>query len=76
MDRFRILVADDEPAQLELLSGFLAKQGFETILAPGAAEALATEGEDPPDRMRSLGTAGAMGGELGEGKCGWCGAVR
>ena len=46
---------------------------------PGAAEAakaLATEGEDPPDRMRSLGTAGAMVGKLGEGERGWCGAVR
>lgn len=40
MDRFRILVVDDEPAQLELLSGFLAKQGFETLLAQGATEAL------------------------------------
>jgi hypothetical protein len=45
---------------------------------PGAAEAaksLAKEGEDPPDRMRSLGTAGAMAGKLGEGERGWCGAV-
>lgn len=45
---------------------------------PGAAEALATEGEDPPDRMRSLGTAGAIAGELGKGERGGavrCGAV-
>jgi hypothetical protein len=42
---------------------------------PGAAEALATEGEHPPDRMRSLGTAGAMAGGLGERGRGWCGAV-
>ena len=36
MNRFCILVVDDEPAQLELLSGFLTKQGFETVLAESA----------------------------------------
>jgi DNA-binding NtrC family response regulator len=40
MNRFRILVVDDEPAQLELLSGFLTKQGFETLAAAGAIKAL------------------------------------
>ena len=28
---FRVLVVDDEPAQLELVAGFLAKRGFEAI---------------------------------------------
>jgi two-component system NtrC family response regulator len=37
---FRILVVDDEPAQLELLSGFLNKQGFETVLAESATKAI------------------------------------
>jgi len=37
---FRILVVDDEPAQLELVSGFLKKQGFETIPAESATKAL------------------------------------
>jgi DNA-binding NtrC family response regulator len=41
MNRFCILVVDDEPAQLELLSGFLTKQGFETVLAESAEKALA-----------------------------------
>jgi DNA-binding NtrC family response regulator len=37
---FRILVVDDEPAQLELICGFLKKQGFETIPADSATKAL------------------------------------
>jgi DNA-binding NtrC family response regulator len=36
-----ILVADDEPAQRELLGGFLAKRGWSVELAAGGAEALA-----------------------------------
>ena len=40
MNDFRILVVDDEPAQLELLSGFLSKQGFETVLAESATKAI------------------------------------
>lgn len=39
-DAFRILVVDDEPAQLELVAGFLAKRGFEVSLAPDGQEAL------------------------------------
>jgi DNA-binding NtrC family response regulator len=38
---FRILVVDDEPAQRELVAGFLAKRGFEVVQAEGAAAALA-----------------------------------
>jgi two-component system NtrC family response regulator len=37
---FRVLVVDDEPAQLELVVGFLKKQGFETVLAESGAQAL------------------------------------
>ena len=38
---FRILVVDDEPAQRELVAGFLAKHGFEVSPAAGGQEALA-----------------------------------
>ena len=40
MNCLRILVVDDEPAQLELLSGFLKKQGFEVVLGESAIKAL------------------------------------
>ncbi len=36
----RVLVVDDEPAQLELVSGFLAKRGFEVLTALDGAAAL------------------------------------
>jgi two-component system NtrC family response regulator len=36
---FRILVVDDEPAQRELVAGFLRKQGFEVALAADGTEA-------------------------------------
>ncbi|MBI4523026.1 MAG: sigma-54-dependent Fis family transcriptional regulator [Deltaproteobacteria bacterium] len=39
-DSLRILVVDDEPAQLELVSGFLEKQGFEILMAENGAKAL------------------------------------
>jgi two-component system NtrC family response regulator len=39
-NRFHILVADDEPAQREMISGFLKKQGFEVIAADSAERAL------------------------------------
>ena len=35
-NRFHILVVDDEPAQREMVSGFLKKQGFEVIAADSA----------------------------------------
>ena len=38
---FRILVVDDEPAQRELVAGFLTKRGFEVVQAPGGEAALA-----------------------------------
>jgi DNA-binding NtrC family response regulator len=38
--RFRFLVVDDEPVQLEMISGFLRKQGFEVIAADSAEKAL------------------------------------
>ncbi len=37
---FRILVVDDEPAQLELVSGFLARHGYEVLTASTGAAAL------------------------------------
>ena len=40
MADFRILVVDDEPAQLELVGGFLRKRGFDVALAPDGREAL------------------------------------
>ena len=39
-DPFRILVVDDEPPQLELIGGFLKKQGFEVALAESSTTAL------------------------------------
>ncbi|HSF30238.1 MAG TPA: sigma-54 dependent transcriptional regulator [Candidatus Tectomicrobia bacterium] len=44
-----ILVADDEPAQRELLGGFLAKRGWSVELAAGGAEALAALRRTPVD---------------------------
>ena len=49
MNDFRILVVDDEPAQLELLSGFLNKQGFETVLADSGSNALEIFRQEPID---------------------------
>ena len=39
-DSFSILVVDDEPPQLELIGGFLKKQGFEVALAESGKVAL------------------------------------
>ena len=41
MEPLRIVVVDDEPAQPELIGGFLAKQGHEVFPAASGAEALA-----------------------------------
>jgi DNA-binding NtrC family response regulator len=38
--RFHILVVDDQPAQREMVGGFLKKQGFEVIAAESAERAL------------------------------------
>jgi DNA-binding NtrC family response regulator len=46
---FRILVVDDEPAQRELVAGFLAKQGFEVSQAAGGEAALARFKQEPFD---------------------------
>jgi two-component system NtrC family response regulator len=48
-DDFRILVVDDEPAQLELIGGFLKKQGFETALAESGEKALRLFQQEPFD---------------------------
>ena len=39
-NRFHILVVDDEPAQREVISGFLRKQGFEVVTADSGERAL------------------------------------
>lgn len=41
MESLRIVVVDDEPAQRELIGGFLTKQGHEVFAAGSGAEALA-----------------------------------
>ena len=46
---FRILVVDDEPAQRELVAGFLTKRGFEVVQAPGGEAALARFKQEPFD---------------------------
>ena len=49
VEGFRILVVDDEPAQRELVAGFLRKQGFEVALAGDGQEALARFKQDAFD---------------------------
>jgi len=49
LDSFRILVVDDEPAQLELVAGFLKKQGLETFSAESGAKALQRFRQEPID---------------------------
>ncbi len=39
-DSFRILIVDDELPQLELIGGFLKKQGFDVVAAEGGEKAL------------------------------------
>ena len=46
---FRILVVDDEPAQRELVAGFLGKQGFEVSQAAGGQAAIARFRQEPFD---------------------------
>src|ERR1044071_9765148 len=48
-NRFHILVADDEPAQREMVSGFLKKQGFEVIAADSGEKALELFRQDTCD---------------------------
>jgi DNA-binding NtrC family response regulator len=48
-DPFRILVVDDEPAQRELVGGFLRKHGFDVVEAGGGKEAVARFNRDPFD---------------------------
>ena len=39
-DSIRILVVDDETSQRELVSGYLKKQGYQVVAAPGGQDAL------------------------------------
>ena len=48
-DPFRILVVDDEPAQRELVGGFLRKHGFDVVVAGGGREAVARFKQEPFD---------------------------
>jgi DNA-binding NtrC family response regulator len=48
-DRFRVLVVDDEAPQLELVTGFLARHGFDVQAAGDGAEALARLKAEPAD---------------------------
>jgi two-component system NtrC family response regulator len=45
----RVLVVDDEPAQLELVRGFLVKRGFEVVTATDGETALARVRAEPVD---------------------------
>jgi two-component system NtrC family response regulator len=45
----RILVVDDEPAQLELVGGFLRRHGFEVVQASGGRAAVARVKQEPFD---------------------------
>jgi two-component system NtrC family response regulator len=48
-DRFRVLVVDDEAPQRELVSGFLARHGFDVQTAGDGEEALARLRAEPAD---------------------------
>jgi DNA-binding NtrC family response regulator len=48
-DPFRVLVVDDEPAQRELVAGFLRKHGFDIAQAGGGREAVARFRQEPFD---------------------------
>jgi two-component system NtrC family response regulator len=50
-ERFRVLVVDDEPAQRELLGGFLARHGYEVVTAADGRSALARFEQDPFDAV-------------------------
>jgi two-component system NtrC family response regulator len=47
--RFRILVVDDQPAQRELITGFLRKQNFEVLAAESGEKALEKFRSEPFD---------------------------
>jgi DNA-binding NtrC family response regulator len=46
---FRILVVDDEPTQLDLVAGFLRKQGFDVVGATSGRDAMARFKQEPFD---------------------------
>jgi two-component system NtrC family response regulator len=48
---FRILVVDDEPAQRELVAGFLRRRGFEVAAAPDGTSALERFRAEPVDAI-------------------------
>jgi two-component system NtrC family response regulator len=48
-DLFRVLVVDDEPAQRELVAGFLRKHGFDVVEAGSGRDAVARFKQEPFD---------------------------
>jgi DNA-binding NtrC family response regulator len=62
MDSLRIVVVDDEPAQRELIGGFLRKQGHEVFLAGNGLDALALVRERQVDLVLSDCRMPAMSG--------------
>jgi len=61
-----LLVVDDEPQILQMISGILRDEGFEVITAPDGEAALKLVGEEAPDlvlldmNMPGLGGAGVI----------------
>jgi putative two-component system response regulator len=47
----KIMVIDDTPANLDVLSDILQGAGFQVVLFPRASSALRTIGKDPPDMI-------------------------
>ena len=69
---FRILVVDDEPAQLELVDALLGKRGFEVSLASDGREALKQFRREPFDLvLTDLKMPGLSGLELLEAVRAW-----
>ncbi len=61
----RVLVVDDEPAQRDLVAGFLAKHGYDVAQAGDAREALASFDREPADLvLTDLRMPGASGLDL------------
>jgi DNA-binding NtrC family response regulator len=60
----RLLVVDDEPTILELLSGSLRLAGFEVMTAASGGEAMRAAASGRPDLAIAASLAAAHGGEI------------
>ena len=49
-----ILIVDDTPANLRLLTGILVEQGYKVRAAPNGALALKAAQSDPPDNVQPV----------------------